>query len=59
MVTCGKDKYYPSEQGEIFKWDFQTKTIIPKDSKGDWAKYAAEDMLFEVALQMQKYEKSQ
>ena len=51
MIIGPVDNYYPSEQGEISKWDYETELIIKKDN-GDWPKYAAEDMLYEIEQQI-------
>ena len=54
LIEGRKDQYYPDEQGPLKKWDFQTSHIVPNNSDGDWAKYAAEDMLSEIEKQMRK-----
>lgn len=55
MVSCKKDDYYPSDQGPIKKWNWEAEIkISPDDCEGEWAKYAAEDLLSLIEQQMQQ-----
>ena len=56
MVSSMKDDYYPSDQGPIDKWDYETKLTLKRKNIGDfdWAKYAAEDMIYEIEKQMNR-----
>ena len=55
MISSGKDNYFPADQGELKKWDFQTSFVVPKNSSGDWPKYAAEKMIESIVEQMEHY----
>lgn len=49
MVSSGKMDYYPTDQGKIKDWVHETSLKVDKkDAVGNWAKYAAEDMLCEI-----------
>tara|TARA_B110000908_G_C10205129_1_gene427332 strand:- start:1174 stop:1452 length:279 start_codon:yes stop_codon:yes gene_type:complete len=54
MIEGRKEQYFPEEQGPLKRWDYHTEHTVPKDAEGDWAKYAAEDMLSEIEKQMKK-----
>ncbi len=55
MISAGKDNYYPTDQGELKNWSFQTSLVVPKNSSGDWPKYAAEEMIDNIVKQMESY----
>ena len=55
MISSKKDKYFPTDQGELKRWDFQTSLVIPKNSSGDWPKFSAEKMIDNIVEQMEYY----
>ena len=52
MVIGPRDNYYPTEQGLLSHWTYETSLKVPKDTEGDWPKYAAEDLLWEIEQQI-------
>lgn len=56
MVVVKKNKYIPEGQKELKRWKYETSLTLKKEDcrDGDWPKYAAEDMIFEIVEQMKK-----
>ena len=53
MVTSGNMDYYPTSQGKLSDWKYETALTLKKEDCGDWdwPKYAAEEMLSEISEQ--------
>jgi len=49
MVSIGKMEYYPTDQGPLKEWDFETKRTVKPD---EHFKYVAEDMCAEIYEQI-------
>ena len=54
-VTSGRREYCSEGCEENQNWNFKSTTIIPKKSEGDWAKYASEDLIYEIVEKMEVY----
>ena len=54
MVSDSKIDYYPTEQGPLKEWTYETCLTLKKEDCGDfdWPKYTAEDMIAEIEKQI-------
>ena len=48
MLTCSGERYYPSGQENLAEWDVETSLVVSDKQEGDWAKYAVDNLLFEI-----------
>lgn len=56
IISSKNNNYFPTGQGPLKTWDYETILTLKKEDCGDWdwPKYAAEDMLSEIVDQMKK-----
>ena len=53
MISSGKMDYYPSQQGVLQSWKFETHLTIENTKlSGNWSVRYAEDMIYEIEKQM-------